>query len=88
MLSKFVSDTSKDWDKWLPFLLCTYWEVPQAYTGFSPFKLVYGWSVQRSVKEKLGGTDSISRGRMRHCPISTTDERPSKGIQRTGPGES
>ncbi len=46
------------------------------------------YRVFTSVNEKLGGTDSISRGRMRHCPISTTDERPSKGIQRTGPGES
>ena len=35
MLSKFVADTGKDWDKWLPFLL--YREVPQASTGFSPF---------------------------------------------------
>lgn len=46
MLRKFVSDTGKDWDKWLPFLLFAYREVPQASTGFSPFELVYGWSVQ------------------------------------------
>lgn len=46
MLRKFVSDISKDWDKWLPFLLFAYREVPQVSTGFSPFKLVYGWSVQ------------------------------------------
>lgn len=46
MLRKFVSDTGKDWDKWLPFLLFAYREVPQASTGFSPFELVYGWQVQ------------------------------------------
>lgn len=46
MLRKFVSDTGKDGDKWLPFLLFAYREVPQASTGFSPFELVYGWSVQ------------------------------------------
>ncbi|XP_066512296.1 uncharacterized protein [Hoplias malabaricus] len=46
MLKKFVSDTGKDWDKWLPFLLFAYREVPQASTGFSPFELLYGWSVQ------------------------------------------
>ena len=46
MLRKFVSDTGKDWDKWLPFLLFAYREVPQASTGFSPFELLYGWSVQ------------------------------------------
>lgn len=46
MLQKFVSDTGKDWDKWLPFLLFAYREVPQASTGFSPFELLYGWPVQ------------------------------------------
>uniref|UniRef100_A0A8C2FJY0 Integrase catalytic domain-containing protein n=1 Tax=Cyprinus carpio TaxID=7962 RepID=A0A8C2FJY0_CYPCA len=46
MLRKLVSDTGKDWDKWLSFLLYAYREVPQASTGFSPFELVYGWSLQ------------------------------------------
>lgn len=35
MLKKFVSDSGKDWDKWLPYLLFAYREVPQASTGFS-----------------------------------------------------
>ncbi|KAJ8369522.1 hypothetical protein SKAU_G00095500 [Synaphobranchus kaupii] len=43
ILRKFVGDTGKDWDKWLPFLLR---EVPQASTEFSPFELIYGWHVQ------------------------------------------
>ncbi|XP_039862407.1 uncharacterized protein LOC120718122 [Simochromis diagramma] len=46
MLQKFVSDTGKDWDQWLPFLLFAYREVPQASTGFSPFELLYGCDVQ------------------------------------------
>uniref|UniRef100_A0A3B3HBU1 Gypsy retrotransposon integrase-like protein 1 n=1 Tax=Oryzias latipes TaxID=8090 RepID=A0A3B3HBU1_ORYLA len=46
MLRKFVSETGRDWDKWLPFLLFAYREVPQASTGFSPFELLYGWPVQ------------------------------------------
>ncbi|KAM7394882.1 hypothetical protein PAMA_006561 [Pampus argenteus] len=46
MLQKFVNDTGKDWDRWLPFLLFAYREVPQASTGFSPFELLYGWEVQ------------------------------------------
>ena len=29
-----------------PYLLFAYREVPQASTGFSPFELLYGWSVQ------------------------------------------
>uniref|UniRef100_A0A8C5G2Y2 Integrase p58-like C-terminal domain-containing protein n=1 Tax=Gouania willdenowi TaxID=441366 RepID=A0A8C5G2Y2_GOUWI len=46
MLQKFVDDSGKDWDRWLPFLLFAYREVPQASTGFSPFELLYGWDVQ------------------------------------------
>lgn len=46
MLQKFVADTGKDWDRWLPFLLFAYREVPQASTGFTLFKLLYGWDVQ------------------------------------------
>lgn len=46
MLRKFVSDTGKDWDKWLPFLLFAYREVPQASTGYSPYELLYGHHVR------------------------------------------
>lgn len=46
MLRRFVSETGKDWDKWLPFLLFAYWEVPQASTGFSPFELLYAHHVR------------------------------------------
>ncbi|KAL7870568.1 hypothetical protein SRHO_G00080650 [Serrasalmus rhombeus] len=45
MLRKFVSETGSDWDRWLPFLLFAYREVPQASTGFSPFQLLYGREV-------------------------------------------
>lgn len=37
MLKMFASETGKDWDKWLPYLLFAYREVPQAATGFSQF---------------------------------------------------
>lgn len=46
MLKKYVSDTGKDWDTWLPFLLFAYREVPQASTGFSPFELIYAHQVR------------------------------------------
>ncbi len=46
MLRNFVADTGRDWDKWPPLVLFAYREVPQASTGFSPFKLIYGWQVQ------------------------------------------
>lgn len=46
MLQKFVEDTGRDWDRWLPFLLFAYWEVPQTSIDFSPFELLYRWEVQ------------------------------------------
>ena len=46
LLRKTVTDTGKDWDKLLPFLLFAYREVPQASTGFSPFELLYGREVR------------------------------------------
>ncbi len=46
MLKKFVSNSGKDWDKWLPYLLFAYREVPQASTGFSPFELLYAHQVR------------------------------------------
>ncbi|XP_051509646.1 uncharacterized protein LOC127415117 [Myxocyprinus asiaticus] len=42
MIRKFVHDDSRNWDKWLDPLLFAVREVPQASTGFSPFKLLYG----------------------------------------------
>ncbi len=46
MLMKFISETGKDWDKWLPYGtwemgLFAYSEVPQASTGFAPFELLF-----------------------------------------------
>uniref|UniRef100_A0AAQ5XHE4 Gypsy retrotransposon integrase-like protein 1 n=1 Tax=Amphiprion ocellaris TaxID=80972 RepID=A0AAQ5XHE4_AMPOC len=66
MLQKFVLDTGRDWDRWLPFLLFAYREVPQASTGFSPFELLYGWDVQ-------GPLDLLRKGW--EAPSSTTSDR-------------
>jgi hypothetical protein len=46
MLRKAATDEGKDWDKWVPYLLFAYREVPQASTGFSPFELLYGRPVR------------------------------------------
>ena len=40
ILCKFINVTGSDWDQWLPYLLFAYRDVPQASTGFSPFKLL------------------------------------------------
>ncbi len=45
MLRKAASESGKDWDKLLPYLLFAYREVPQASTGCSPFELLYGRAV-------------------------------------------
>ncbi len=42
IIRKFVQEDAKNWDKWLETLLFAVREVPQASTGFSPFKLLYG----------------------------------------------
>lgn len=34
-----------DWDRWLPYLMSSYREVPQASAGYSPFELLYGRQV-------------------------------------------
>lgn len=65
-LRKFVTDTGRDWDKWLPFVLFAYGEVPQASTGFSPFELLYGWQVQ-------GPLDLLKKAWI--APADKTEER-------------
>ncbi len=67
MLRKFVADTGRDWDKWLPFVLFAYREVPQASTGFAPFKLLYGWQVQ-------GPLDLLKKG-WEEEPASKKEEK-------------
>ncbi|KAL5479435.1 hypothetical protein EMCRGX_G022956 [Ephydatia muelleri] len=47
MLRKVAVEDHLNWDKWLPFLLFAYREVPQDSTGFSPFELLYGRAVRR-----------------------------------------
>lgn len=42
MLRKVTSWDQKNWDKYLPYLLFAYREVPQQATGYAPFELVYG----------------------------------------------
>ena len=42
MLTCFVENEKDDWNKYLPYLLFSYREVPQESTGFSPFELLYG----------------------------------------------
>ena len=49
MLKTFVKQDPKNRDKRLPYLLFAYREVPQASTGFSPFELLYGRKVRRTL---------------------------------------
>jgi hypothetical protein len=42
MLKKLMFEKPRDWDRYLPYALFAYREVPQAATGFSPFQLMFG----------------------------------------------
>ena len=46
MLRKFVGECTEYWDKYLPYLLFAYREVPCQSTGYSPFELLYGRTVR------------------------------------------
>lgn len=48
MLRKFVADTGCDWDKWLPFILFAYREVPKASSGTVSVIVVTHFSKQAS----------------------------------------
>lgn len=65
ILWKFIADTGRDWDKWLPFVLFTY-SVPQASTGFPPFGLLYSCQLQ-------GLLDLLWKGW--EAPTTSTEER-------------
>lgn len=42
MLQMLVNNSRKNWPQWVPFLLFSIWEVPQASMEFFPFDLLYG----------------------------------------------
>ena len=46
MLKRFCQDQPKQWRRLINPLLFAYKEVPQEWTGFSPFQLLYGCSVR------------------------------------------
>ena len=45
-MKKLCRERPQDWDQYLPAVLFAYREVPQASTGFSPFKMLYGQTVR------------------------------------------
>lgn len=46
MLRKLANNDIRHWDKYIPFLLFAYREVPNSSTGFSPFELLFGRPVR------------------------------------------
>ena len=46
MLKKFTGECVKSWDKYLPYLLFAYREVPTESIGYSPFELLYGRAIR------------------------------------------
>ncbi|XP_068684916.1 uncharacterized protein [Montipora foliosa] len=46
IIKKFVGEHVQAWDRYLPYLLFAYREVPCESTGYSPFELLYGRTVR------------------------------------------
>ncbi|CAC5401482.1 unnamed protein product [Mytilus coruscus] len=46
MLKSYARKYPNTWDKYIPYLLFAYREVPNETTGFSPFELLYGRHVR------------------------------------------
>ena len=64
MLKKFVENQIDNWDKYLPYVLFAYREVPCQSTGYSPFELLYGRSIRGPfslIKETWVGKDSLPK---------------------------
>ena len=64
MLRKYATESRKDWDKLLPYMLLAYHEVPQAPTGLSLFELLYGhpvWGSLDILKEEWEAGDKSDK---------------------------
>lgn len=46
MLRHVAAEDKRDWDLMLPYVLFGILEVPQSSTGFTPFKLLFGWQLR------------------------------------------
>ena len=60
MIRSYCFDTEKDWDKGIHLLLFAVRESVQESLGFSPFELVFGYSVRgplKFLKEKFLSND-------------------------------
>ena len=42
LLRKFIDENIRDWDKFIPYILFAYREVPNSSTGYSPLELLHG----------------------------------------------
>ena len=60
-----------NWDKWLPFLMFAYREVPRETWGFLPLKLVYGRYV-RGLLKIVRKTFEEGEANYGHCSPSVT----------------
>jgi len=63
MLGKMVSDHQRDWDSFLPTVLCAYRASKHESTGFAPYELVMGQKPRMPIDIILG---NVSEDRPKH----------------------
>lgn len=74
MLCKFALSSLHQWPKWLPLLLFAIRQVTQAFTGFSPFELLYGWKPREVI-------DILSKGWANPEPMHQTPAQSVKEVK-------
>ncbi|CAG2219664.1 unnamed protein product [Mytilus edulis] len=61
MLSSFVSNHQKDWDKFVPILMMAYRSAEHESTGVSPCKMMYGREINLPVDLLFGKSPDTSK---------------------------
>ena len=51
LLRRIIQGEGREWEKYLPYVLFSYREVPQESRGFSPFELIFGRDIRGPMDE-------------------------------------
>ena len=85
MLRRLVKEEGRDWDKFVPYVLFAYREVPQTTTGFSPFELLFGREVRGPLdvlKEEWEASEKSKESVISHSGDTREDGSDARGCER------